>query len=95
MMAGTKEKKTTGFYPTAVFEITPYAEHHFVRVSSLCYLRQLIHLKMHCVKYCTTMLPKERIYPTILRGYTGEPGDGASYEVVIELIIKGMVVHQN
>lgn len=52
-------------------------------------------LKMHCVKYCTTMLPKEPIYPTILRGYTGEPGDGASYEVVIELIIKGMVVHQN
>lgn len=50
---------------------------------------------MHCVKYCTTMLPKEGIYPIILCGYTREAGDGVSYEVVIELIIKGMVVHQN
>lgn len=52
-------------------------------------------LKMHCVKYCTTMLPKEVIYLIILCGYTGEAGHGVSYEVVIELIIKGMVVHHN
>lgn len=54
-----------------------------------------MHLKMQCVKYCTTMLPKEAIYPIILCGYTGEAGDGVSYEAVIELIIKGMAVHQN
>lgn len=41
------------------------------------------------------MIPKEAIYPIILCGYTAEAGDGVGYEVVIELIIKGMVVHQN
>lgn len=41
------------------------------------------------------MLPKEAIHPIILCGYTVKAGDGVSYEVVIELIIKGIVVHQN